>query len=60
MAVQKRALLLHQKTEVPLPSAATVNDEAIQRENEQLVTQTKIKVQEFLAGAELYTLRVQY
>ncbi|HEY1022892.1 MAG TPA: HEPN domain-containing protein [Flavisolibacter sp.] len=59
-AVYQKAFLLYQRDEVPLPFPAPVNEEAIKKEAEQLYTQTKTNVQEFLAGAELYTLRVQY
>lgn len=59
-AVCERGFLLYQKDEVPLPYPATVKEEAVKKEAEQLFAQTKIRVQEFLAGAELYTVRVQY
>jgi uncharacterized protein len=59
-AVYEKAFLLYQNDEMPLPFPATVNEDAIKKETEQLFTRTKIKVQEFLAGAELYTIRVQY
>lgn len=59
-AVYEKAFLLYEKDEVPLPFPATVNEDAIKNEAEQLYNQTKTRVQEFLAGAELYTIRVQY
>jgi uncharacterized protein len=59
-SVHQNGYLLYQKNELPLPHPPTVNDEAVKKETAQLFTQTKTKVQEFLAGAELYTIRVQY
>ncbi|HEV7329673.1 MAG TPA: HEPN domain-containing protein [Flavisolibacter sp.] len=59
-AVYEKAFLLYQKDEMPLPVPAIPNEEVIKKEAEQLYTQTKTRVQEFIAGAELYTIRVQY
>lgn len=58
--VYERAYLLYQNDGMPLPYPATVNQEALKKEFELLFTQTKTKVREFLAGGELYTIRVQY
>jgi uncharacterized protein len=59
-AVFERGFQLYQKDDSPMPCPATINGEALKKESEQLFTQTKIKVAEFLAGAELYTIRVQF
>lgn len=59
-AVYERGFLLYQKDEVPLPFPAIVNEEELKKETEKLFAQTKTKVQEFLAGADLFTIRVQY
>lgn len=58
--VYEKAFLLYQKEEVPLPFPATINADALKKEADQLFIQTKTRVKEFLAGAELYTVRVQY
>jgi len=58
--VFEKGFQLYQKDDSPLPLPATTNEEALKKESEQLFTQTKIKVIEFLAGAELYTIRIQY
>lgn len=59
-AVHEKAVLLFQRGVVPLPGPAAVDWDAVQKENSRLFLQTRKAVQEFLAGAELYTLRVQY
>lgn len=59
-AVYEKAFPLYQKDEVPLPFPATANEEVFRKEAEQLYAQSSIRVQEFLAGAELYRIRVQY
>jgi HEPN domain-containing protein len=59
-AIAEKGFLLYQKDDSPLPFPAAINEEALKKEIEQLFTQTKIRVTEFLAGAELYTIRVQY
>jgi len=59
-AIYDKAFLLYQCGDMSLPLPAAPNKEVIKKEAEQLFKQTKAKVQEFLAGAELYTIRVQY
>ena len=56
----QRGYHLYQKEDVPLPYPTILNKEVLQKEAAQLFAQTKTKVQEFLAGAELYTIRLQY
>lgn len=58
--IYHRGYQLYQKEEVQLPYPATVNKEVIQKESTRLFAQTKTRIQEFLAGAELYTIRLQY
>lgn len=59
-SVYERALLLHQEDEMPLPFPFTANKEVRDDENELLLRQTRIRVKEFLAGAELFTIRLQF
>lgn len=59
-AVYQKAFLLYEQDEMPLPLPATPDEEGLRKEAEQLFIQTRTRVQEFLAGAELYTVRVQY
>jgi HEPN domain-containing protein len=59
-AVLETGMLLYQQDKCPLPQPGAINEQEVQKRNEQLVQQTKVKVQEFIAGAELYILRKQY
>lgn len=59
-AVYQKAFQLYQKDDLSLPGPAPINEEAINKEADRLLNQTKTRVQEFLAGAELYTIRIQY
>jgi HEPN domain-containing protein len=59
-SIYEKAFILYQKEDFPFPYPSSLNEEVLKKETEKLFTQTKTKVQEFLAGAELYTIRVQY
>lgn len=60
VGVQDKGYLLYQQEGFVLPEGAVVAEEGRQKEAAQLASQTRVRVQEFLAGAELYTVRVQY
>lgn len=59
-SVAQKGFLLYQKDASLLPQATAVDEEAVQKEATQLFLQTERKVRELLAGAELYTVRVQH
>lgn len=57
--VVKIAVLLHDSTHVPLVIPSAINEEADKKMMETYCTQGINKVNEFIAGAELYRLRQQ-
>lgn len=59
-AVYGSGYLLHQEPGLVLPTPAEVDEVHRQKENALLLTQTRQRVREFLAGAELYSVRLQY
>lgn len=60
VSVQEKGFVLFEKSAAILSPAKIKNLQELAKENGQLFEQTKIKVREFLAGAELFVMRVQY
>lgn len=60
VAVQEKGFLLHQKEEAGKVLPKAVDGEGLAAAHARLFAQTKTRVREFLAGAELYTVRLQY
>jgi HEPN domain-containing protein len=59
-SVADKGLKLYDAGRIVLNEGTAVDEEVLKRENEQLVYNARMKVQEFIAGAELYCLRKQY
>jgi HEPN domain-containing protein len=57
--VIKIAVLLHDSTNMPLVIPERINEEAVKRSNEKYYARGVNMVNEFIAGAELYRVRVQ-
>lgn len=60
VAVYANGYLLHQEPGLVLPTPAEVDEGQQQKETALLSAQTRQRMREFLAGAELYTVRLQY
>lgn len=59
-ALYDRGYKLYQKEEAPLPYPGKVNEQAVEKDFTQLFAQTNTRIEQFLAGAELYTIRLEY
>lgn len=60
LAVRQKGFLLWQKNDHPLPAAGICNSETIKQKREALIHNAGIRIEEFIAGAELFRMRMQY
>lgn len=58
--VRQRARLLYDRERIPFSQPGTVDEEALKKDQDRLFRHSRTRVTEFLAGAELFRLRVKY
>lgn len=58
--VCEKASLIYEDDEQPLPFPKAVDEESAKRKNEVMFHQSRLKIESFLSGAELYRIRKEY